>query len=196
MTTVSAATLEPSPWCKSSSALKYAFAMEAAVTAGSSSISGVMLPSGDRSAEGDMRFAELARRGGATPLAECREFKDAFRSRVGVAERESRPFDPRLPFKGLRGAPRLLATLGDRLMVGLAAEAGLGEERGDLTGEGLPDKESCLRVCDKSVSAFRPLLMLFVDSRRRGDELGWEAIVNAVGDAPGHQPVLSSSPVA
>lgn len=53
--------------------------------------------------DGDMRCIELDRRGGATPLAECRELRDAFRSNVGVAEREGvLPFGDGWPFRGLR----------------------------------------------------------------------------------------------
>ncbi len=157
-------------WWASSSAAKKVLAMEAAVGGGGGVISSIAsdgeLPKGERRAEGDMRWTELARRGGATPLAECSEFSEALRSSVGVAERESRP-----PLRGLRGPPRLLATLGERLMVveevlGLAGD-GRGEERGDLTGEER-ERESCLRECDRSAWS---LLRLFADDPlRRGDE--------------------------
>ncbi len=119
-----------------------------------------------------MRFTELARRGGTTPFAECNEFSEALRRRVGVADRESRPLVLG-GLRGLRGAPRLLATLGDRLMEVLKAEEvdGREDERGDLVEEAI---ESSLR---ERVSS---LLMLFVDSRRRGAEPEKEAIVECI----------------
>src|SRR6266699_3543538 len=117
--------------------------MEAAVRPGFSRRSGDISPRGNLNAERDERLTELARRGGATPLAECSEFREALRSRVGVAERESRPFS-----SGLRGAPRLLATLGDRCMEGLKPELGLGEDVGDLAGEDVAS-ESCFRESDR-----------------------------------------------
>ena len=122
-----------------------------------------MPPSGDLRFE--PRLTELARRSGATPLAECREFNDAFLRRVGVAERESRPLE--VPFSGLLGAPRLLATLGERLGGALEGE-GRGEERGDLAGDDR-ESESCFSECDKSVSSLLTFKLL-VDPLRRGDE--------------------------
>ena len=142
--------------------------MEAAVGAGFSSISGVIPPKGDLNDDGDMRLTELARRGGATPLADWSEFRDAFLRRVGVAERESRPLEEEGPFKGLLGAPRLLATLGERLMAALEGE-GLGEERGDFAGDDR-ESESCFRECDKSASSLFLTLRLLVDPLRRGEE--------------------------
>src|SRR3569833_1159417 len=171
MTIASAGDDEFSPWWWASSALKQELAMDAAVTGGFSGISGVMALRGDRSDEGDMRFTELARRGGATPLAECRELREAFRRRVGVAERESRPFGVEEPFRGLRGAPRKLATLGERLSEGLTeVEEGRGDERGDRTGDDVAS-DSCLRESESSDSASRSLLfvVLFTDCLRRGD---------------------------
>ncbi len=148
---------------------------------------------GDRSDEGDLRLTELARRGGPGPAeVECSEFSEALRSRVGVAERESRPLAPGPPFKGLRGVPPawLLATLGDRLTAGLKeAEAaiggGLGEERGDLAGEDDDDeaaRDSCFRDCERSESPLPSVLWrpFVVDSRlRRGDE-AFEALDNTI----------------
>ena len=112
--------------------------MEAAVTWGFSGGSGDMLRRGDLDSEGDLMLTELARRGGATPLTECEwsEFREAFLSRVGVAERESRPFDDEGPLRGVRGAALdlTLRELGDRLRGGLKGPPGLGE-RGDFAGE-------------------------------------------------------------
>lgn len=74
-----------------------------------------MLWRGDREAEGDEILTELARRGGATPFTECREFIEALRSRPGVPARDAgRPPSAR----GLRGAaPRTLKELGDLEML-------------------------------------------------------------------------------
>ncbi len=165
--------------------------MDSAVTGGLSRISGGAPPSGYLSDEGDMRLTELARRaGGKVPPTECSEFSDALRSRAGVAERESRPFEDE-PFRGLRGrgAPLLLATLGERWMLDLKAaeEADLGEDTGDLAGERAGeregedvDSESCFRERDKSESWSLSLLWLLVDCLRRGEgEWEKEAIVTA-----------------
>ncbi len=141
----------------------------AAVTAGFSWNSGGSAPSGDLSDEGDMRFTELARRGGAAPLAECSELREALRRSVGVADRESRPLVLAGPFRGLRGAPRLLATLGDRLRDALKAEEVDGREEcdDDLAGEAI---ERSFSERESSEAASRSLLAVFVDSRRRGDD--------------------------
>lgn len=67
-----------------------------------------------------MLWPEGVRRGGATPLAEWREFMDAFRRRVGVAEpaRESRPLLLLLWKELLREADLALSTEGDRSRAG------------------------------------------------------------------------------
>ncbi len=132
-----------------------------------------------------MRLTELARRGGATPLTECSEFSEALRSSVGVADRErSRPLaDDEAPFRGLRGAPppRLLATLGERLIEGRKEEPveveGRGESRGEDRETAGDERESSLRERDRSAAR------LFVDSRRRG-ELEKEAIVFLLDSLP------------
>lgn len=65
-----------------------------------------------RDVVGDMLAPEAERRGGATPLAEWREFNDAFRRRAGVPARESRPL---LGLKELlRDAALTLRAEGDR----------------------------------------------------------------------------------
>jgi hypothetical protein len=65
------------------------------------------------------RFTELARRGGATPLEEWREFNEAFRSKVGVADREWVPFVVEGALRGLRRALLGRGLLGDRSTAGL-----------------------------------------------------------------------------
>ncbi len=96
-----------------------------------------------------------------------------------MAERDSRPLALDGPFRGLRGAPRLLATLGDRLILGLIAEEveGREDEPGDLAGEAM---ERSFRVKAKSDAASLSLLTWFVDWRRRGEELEEEAIAGDV----------------
>lgn len=95
---------------------------------------------------------EVERRGGATPLTECNEFRDAFRRRLGVAERDkSRP---------LEGSPRRLREEGDLLRPweeGDRSRAGLYVELGERAGggvaaEGEVERESCLRDCRSSPS--------------------------------------------
>lgn len=65
------------------------------------------------------RFTELARRGGATPFEEWREFREAFRSRVGVEERDRFPLAVKGAFRGLLRALPGRGVLGDRSTAGL-----------------------------------------------------------------------------
>lgn len=181
MTTVSDSTLafselELEPWRKLSSSLKKSAAMEAAVCVGvgvrCSDISGgevEVVRNGDRGMVG--MKTELARRGGTMPpFEDCREFSDAFRSSVGVAERE---WGPLLlaedgPFKGLRRALPGRGLLGDRLTAGLNG-------RGDLAGDGEDVvRDSCFKDCAKSLS----LLTVGYFFRGEGDgEADEDAIV-------------------
>jgi hypothetical protein len=73
-----------------------------------------------RIAVGDM-LVELERRRGVTLFAECSEFIDALRSKVGVAdpERDSRPFEEEAPLKGPREAVLTPMAEGDRSTAGL-----------------------------------------------------------------------------
>lgn len=91
-----------------------------------------------------MRLIELERRGGATPLAECRELSDAFRSKVGVPEREGVTFGEGWPFKGLRRA-----WLG-RGEVRFSVEL---RRRGDLAGDEV-ERERCFKDWARSLSLF------------------------------------------
>lgn len=91
-----------------------------------------------------------------TPLlAECSELRDAFRRRVGVAEREGVPLEP---WRGLRMELPGRGVLGDRGGVGLReveAVEGLGERAG-LTGDGVEverERESWWRDWARSRSA-------------------------------------------
>lgn len=77
-----------------------------------------MLVFGDRGIVVD-RFTELARRGGTTPFEEWRELREAFRSRVGVEERDRFPLAVDGAFKGLRRALPGRGVLGDRSTAGL-----------------------------------------------------------------------------
>lgn len=149
-------------WWAASSAWKYSLATNSAVGAGFAGIfsGGDTLLNGDL---GDKTLTELARRGGATPLAEWREFSEAFLSRVGVAEREGEPF-VEAPLRGLRIGLRIelpgRVVLGDLETVGLKCPgaSGLGE-RG-FAGDGDEvEIESCLSDCARSLSpASRALL--------------------------------------
>ena len=96
---------------------------------------------------GDKMLAALARRDGVTPLEEWSEFMDAFRSKVGVADRDEgateadelrRGLRMALPGRGELGELRLrlrltLSTTGLSGLSGFGA-AGRGE-RGVLAGE-------------------------------------------------------------
>lgn len=94
--------------------------------------------------DGDLRLMELARRGGATPLAEWRELSDAFRSRVGVAEREGVPFGEGWPFKGLRRGQPGRGELG-------FSTVELNRRGEDLVGDEV-ERESCFRDWARSLS--------------------------------------------
>lgn len=88
---------------------------------------------------------EGVRRGGATPLEDWRDFMEAFRRRVGVAERESRVL-----VEDIREAERTLRADGDRSMAGRyeapGERAGTGwAEAVAVAVEGEVDKESLLR---------------------------------------------------
>lgn len=72
---------------------------------------------GGRGGSGDT-IARDTGRGGATPLAECSEFMDAFRRRAGVPARDSRPFEG-LPLKELREGALMLNAEGERSTAGL-----------------------------------------------------------------------------
>lgn len=109
---MSAARLLSSLCSCSSSPRKCVLAMALAVGGGGREGSGEL---GVREAVGDI-LPEGDRRGGATPLAEWREFSEAFRRRVGVAERDSRPL---LLKELLREAARMLSAEGDRSTAGL-----------------------------------------------------------------------------
>lgn len=105
-------------------------------------------------------LAEVERRGGATPLTECSELRDAFRRRVGVAERESRPLEG--PARRLREDGDLLSPRaeGDRSTAGLYVELGERARGGGVAAEGEVERESCRRDCRSSPSDALPL---FVD---------------------------------
>jgi hypothetical protein len=95
--------------------LKWALATDSAVAAGFSGDSGDRLR-GDLGVV--MMWTELARRCGATPLAEWSEFIEAFLSSVGVAERDGEWFEVE-PFSGPRMALAGRGELGDRDTAGL-----------------------------------------------------------------------------
>lgn len=100
---------------------------------------------------------EVDRRGGATPLTECSEFMEAFRRRVGVAERESRPLEGpalRLREDGDLFSPR---AEGDRSTAGLYVELGERAGGGGVAAEGEVERESCRRDCRSSPSDDLPL---------------------------------------
>lgn len=148
MTIVSASPDTNEPWCSASSFLKYEAATVLAVCTGRAGAggSGDMLRRGDfrLADDGDMRLIELERRGGATPLAECRELSDAFRSSVGVAEREGGPFGEGWPFKGLRRAQLGRGELGfSTVELNRRGEA--------LVGDAV-ERESCFRDWARSLS--------------------------------------------
>ena len=128
-----------------SSAWKYSLATDSAVTGGFGGISGDLGASGDR---GDRTVAELARRIGAAPFAGRRTFSEAFRSRVGVPEREG----VRWAEGGLSGVRVVVVTawgvLGDR---GRAAGGSRGEP-GGLAGDEA-EMDICLRAWTRSGSA-------------------------------------------
>jgi hypothetical protein len=140
MTTVSARRVGSRPWWVSSSVLKWALATEWGVGIGSAGGSGEMLLRGDLPVLGllgDRMLAELARRDGATPaFAECSEFMEAFRSRVGVADRDGGAMEAEELRSGLRMALPGRGVLGERSAAGGRGLAPAGrEERGDLAGE-------------------------------------------------------------
>jgi hypothetical protein len=122
MTTVSARRVGSGPWWVSSSVLKWALATEWGVGIGSAGSSGEMLLRGDLPVLGllgDRMLAELARRDGATPpLAECSEFMEAFRSRVGVADRDGGAMETEELRSGLRMALLGRGVLGERSATG------------------------------------------------------------------------------
>lgn len=137
------------PWWAASSALKCSFATDSAVRAGLGGISGEGSRRGDL---GDKRFTELARRG-ATPFAECKELRDAFRSKVGVAEREGVRFEG-APFRGLRMELAGRGVLGDLTVGGLnEAEVDGRGERWAFDGEEPVDMASSWRDRASSFSA-------------------------------------------
>jgi hypothetical protein len=106
-------------------------------------------------------LAELERRGGATPLlAEWSEFRDAFRSRVGVPERDGVPIAVE-PLRGLRIELPGRGVLGDLIVCLREPEARGRGERGDLAGEDVDvEIDSWFRDWAKSPSsaARTPLL--------------------------------------
>jgi hypothetical protein len=62
--------------------------------------SGETLPILAREATGDdLMLTELARRGGATPLTECSDWRDAFLSSVGVEEPDREEEESLRPFE-------------------------------------------------------------------------------------------------
>lgn len=110
----------------------------------------------ERPVVGDMlpEWLEVDRRGGATPLTDCSELIEAFRSSVGVAEREvSRPLDEAPP-----AARRLsedgdllrLKAEGDRSTAGLYVVLGERAGGGGVPAEGEDERDSCLRDCRSS----------------------------------------------
>lgn len=116
-------------------------------------------------------LTELARRGGATPLAEWREFIDAFLRSVGVAEREGVD----APCSGLRRELPGRGVLGDLLtagLKGLEGRPGLGDERVELA-DGEVASESCLRECASS-SPVEPGPLLTLNPLVGGDGEGEE----------------------
>lgn len=104
------------------------------------------------------RFTELARRGGATPFEEWREFREAFRRRVGVEERDRFPLVAEGALRGLLRALPGRGVLGERSTAGLYV-------RGDLAGE---PSERCFNDCARSLS----LLLGFPGDLFEGDGEG------------------------
>lgn len=121
------------------------------------------MPNDDRIDEGDRILAELARRGGATPLAEWSEFIDAFLRSVGVPE----PVGVAPLLSGLRIALAGRGVLGDLLILGLRGLAvALGRrERGEELAPGEVEMDSCLRECDRLSPAAFSSLALAIDIR-------------------------------
>jgi len=111
------------------------------------------------------RWAKLARRDGpgVTPLAECSEFMEAFRRRVGVAERDGGATEADELRKGLRMALPGRGELGGWSAVALSGLGAAGRpERGVLAGD---DGAMVRRFSDcassPSPSWASPLLWLF-----------------------------------
>ena len=111
MTIVSARRFSSSVSWRSSSVLKCALAIDAAVCRGGGSTVSSISESGDfptiaealvNCAEDDRRDGEAL--DGATPPTPWREFIEAFLSSVGVEERASRLMELGLRWRGLRGA--------------------------------------------------------------------------------------------
>lgn len=133
---------------------------------GFSGISGDMLLRGDLAdlvLLGVGMFAELARRDGVIPLTEWREFIDALRNRVGVADRDDGTTEADVLRRGLRIALLGRGEFGDREWsatgfrgVGPAGRA----ERGVLAGEEVAMVRR-FKDCAKSPSPPRPPLAEF-----------------------------------
>lgn len=106
-------------------------------------------------------------REGPTPFAECREFIEALRTRVGVAARDSLP-------EGLREGVRADEE-GEAWRERFKGVSGVeGEGNGDNPGDRGPrwPSDSWLSDCDRPAS----LSLEFVAARRGGSVLGGDAI--------------------
>jgi hypothetical protein len=122
-------------------------------------------------------LAELARRGGATPFAECSEFRDAFRNSVGVPERDGVPLAV-APFKGLRMELPGRGVLGD-LIVGLTDPEARGRgERGDLAGEAV-EMDNWFKDWARSLASVGLPPLPSVRAAGAGDLFGGDAMVCA-----------------
>lgn len=143
---VSAGRLDSSACSSSSSSRKCVLAMPLAVGGGGREGSDEKEA---REGEGDMLF-EVDRRGGATPLADCSEFMEAFRKRVGVAERESRLLA--LAPKDMREEDRALSAEGDRSTAGLYELLGERAGAGGVDADGEVESDSPWRDCSSCPS--------------------------------------------
>jgi len=103
-------------------------------------------------------LAELERRGGATPFAEWSEFRDAFRSKVGVPERDGVPLANE-PLRGLRIELPGRGVLGDLVDCLTAPGAGGRGDRGVLAGEDV-ERDSLFRDWARSLSSGGPPALL------------------------------------
>jgi hypothetical protein len=81
---------------------------------------------------GDKMLAELERRDGVTPLAECSEFMDAFRSKAGEAERVDGTVEAEALRRGLRMALPGRGEMGDLSATGLSGLGAAGREAGGV----------------------------------------------------------------
>jgi hypothetical protein len=108
---------------------------------------------------GDRMLAALGRRDGVTPLAEWSEFMEAFRSKVGVAEREDGTTEAEELRRGLRIALLGRGELGDLSATGLSGLGPAGRaERGVLAGDDVVMVKRC-KDCARSPSPSCPPLL-------------------------------------